>query len=150
MGLMLSLERELAQSDEGRNIRLSTVCPAILSKGFECTGLPFLSTWFPSIFPSMDVQVAAQEVVTRILREDDVIILPASFSLMHRLSLPHRILGSGDVAVEGRVRDLSPDHVTGPSPESTSRSPPTRTSVVARFPRKSPQAPASGCRPDGD
>ncbi|KAM7292024.1 short-chain dehydrogenase/reductase family 16C member 6 isoform X1 [Ixodes scapularis] len=108
MGLMLSLERELAQSDEGRNIRLSTVCPAILSKGFECTGLPFLSTWFPSIFPSMDVQVAAQEVVTRILREEDVIILPASFSLMHRLSLllPHKV---------GRLVQEYLDYMVNPS-----------------------------------
>lgn len=87
MGLMLSLERELAQSDEGQNIRVSTVCPAVLSKGFEHTGLPFLSNWFPSIFPPMDVEVAAQDVVTRILREDEMIILPASFSLMHKLSL---------------------------------------------------------------
>ncbi|KAG0422392.1 hypothetical protein HPB47_001780, partial [Ixodes persulcatus] len=49
-------------------------------------------------------------------------------------SKPH----PGDVAVEGRIRGLSPDHVSGPSPEPTSRSPPPRTSVVARFPRKSP------------
>ncbi|KAG0428977.1 hypothetical protein HPB47_024074 [Ixodes persulcatus] len=49
-------------------------------------------------------------------------------------STPH----PGDVAVEGRIRGLSPDHVSGPSPEPTSRSPPPRTSVVAHFPRKSP------------
>lgn len=93
MGLMLSLERELAQSDNGENIKMTTVCPAVLSKGLTSTGLPYLSKWFPRIFPPVDVRTAALEVVERILREDDFVILPASFSLIHKLSLllPHRV-----------------------------------------------------------
>lgn len=93
MGLMLSLERELSQTEPGRAIRLTTICPAVLSRGLFHTGLPYLSRWFPKVFPPVDVQVAAREVVDRVLRDQELIVLPASFNLVLKLSLvlPHRV-----------------------------------------------------------
>lgn len=93
MGLMLSLERELSQTEAGRTIRLTTICPAVLSRGFSHMGLPYLSAWFPRIFPPVDASQAAREVVSRLLRDEELIVVPASFNLILKLSvlLPHSV-----------------------------------------------------------
>ncbi|KAH7955200.1 hypothetical protein HPB49_025468 [Dermacentor silvarum] len=93
MGLMLSLERELSQTEAGRTIRLTTICPAVLSRGFSHMGLPYLSAWFPRIFPPVDANQAAREVVSRVLRDEELIVVPASFNLILKLSvlLPHSV-----------------------------------------------------------
>uniref|UniRef100_A0A023GEZ2 Putative hydroxysteroid 17-beta dehydrogenase 11 n=1 Tax=Amblyomma triste TaxID=251400 RepID=A0A023GEZ2_AMBTT len=93
MGLMLSLDRELSLTEAGRTVRLTTVCPAVLSRDFSHMGLPYLSAWFPRIFPPVDAKAAAREVVSRILRDQELIVLPASFSVILKLSqvLPHSV-----------------------------------------------------------
>lgn len=93
MGLMLSLDRELSQTEAGRTIRLTTICPAVLSRGFSHMGLPYLSAWFPRIFPPVDANQAAREVVSRVLRDEELIVVPASFNLILKLSvlLPHSV-----------------------------------------------------------
>ncbi|KAL3215931.1 hypothetical protein MRX96_033288 [Rhipicephalus microplus] len=89
MGLMMSLERELSQTEAGRAIPPDHHLPrrAVLWFLQHGTALPECMV-SPESFPRWMPRWRPVLLVSRVLRDQELIILPESFNLIIKLSLP--------------------------------------------------------------
>lgn len=76
---MDSLADELHQMGKGSLVKLTTVCPAVISTGFSKA----VETRFPNLFPIMDTSYAAKEIIGAILRNEMFLIIPRGYRYLY-------------------------------------------------------------------
>jgi len=80
VGLMASLDRELAELEKRDFIKLTTICPL----GISGTRVDIPTrTRFPKILPVMTLEHAVDLIMDAILKEDDMVVIPFTFKFIY-------------------------------------------------------------------
>ena len=80
---MTALDRELHVGGRNPGIKLSTICPLIMSTGM----FKVPKSRFNSIFPVTDASQVADQAISAVLKEDSFVTIPKTGQIFYRIGM---------------------------------------------------------------
>ncbi|GIY19957.1 hypothetical protein CDAR_583731 [Caerostris darwini] len=80
IGIMSALQEELSEIGREEQIQLTVICPSTMNTGL----VQYPKTRFPSLLPILDVDKASDIVVTSILRNKRLVVIPTVVHVIYK------------------------------------------------------------------